>query len=246
MKKLLSVIVLLFCSLNFVHAQTYSPDRPGIGNGSFITPEGIFGVEAGLDFRTNDFVNQFNIGQVLLRIGVMENLELRAGLGSFSSRKVELIGSSVTNSGLQDVSIGAKYNFLSKEGQPNVSGMVNISLPVGDDAFTSDEVVPSLTVLADHSLNEDVSISSNLGYSFGVGDLRDSWLFTLTPGFSLDDNMGVYGGYAGRYYGDGINQNWLEAGFTYRLETEAQLDANLGYETEGETFFIGIGFAKGF
>jgi len=248
MKKILSIIVLLLVGLQLANAQTYSPDRPGIGNGSFITPKNMLGLEAGLDFTTDNFINQFSIGQLLLRYGVTEKLELRANLGSYISQDVELTGGDATYSGFTDISIGGKYNFVSGVDQPNVSALAQVSLPVGSDEFTSDEVVPTLAVLADHSLNEIWSISSNLGYNFGVGDLDDSWLFTLTPGFTVPDNesLGGYFGYAGMYYGDGFNQHWLEGGVTYGLKSGTQLDANLGYETEGEIFFIGLGIAKGF
>lgn len=248
MKKILSIIVLLFFGINFAQAQNFSPDRPGIANGSFITPESMLGVEAGIQFSTNDFVNQFSLGQVLLRYGVQENLEVRASLGSFTSATYTLIGGEQTESGFQDMSVGAKYNFVSGGGNPSISGLFNVSLPVGSDAFSSDEIVPSLGVLADHLLNEMWSISSNLGYYFGVGNLEDSWLFTLTPGFSIpaNENIGGYFGYAGRYYGEDLNLNWLEAGATYNIESGAQLDVNLGFETKNETFFIGAGFAKTF
>lgn len=248
MKKILSLFVLFIIGLNIVQAQNFSPDRPGIGNGSFITPENMLGLEAGAQFSTNDFVNGFSIGQLLLRYGIEENLELRATLGSYTSSTVTLLGGERTDSGIQDMAIGAKYNFLSGEGRPNVSGLFNLSLPVGADAFTNDEFVPALGVLADHSLNDMWGISSNLGYNFGVGDLDDSWLFTLTPGFSIPsrDSIAGYFGYAGMYFGEGFNQHWLEAGGIYVLDEGAQLDVNLGYETEGETFFIGAGFAKGF
>lgn len=248
MKKILSVTVLLLIGINIANAQSFSPDRPGIANGSFITPESMLGVEAGIQFSSSDFVNQFSLGQVLLRYGVQEKLEVRASLGSFTSATYTLLGGEQTESGFQDMTVGAKYNFVSGSGNPSISGLFNVSLPVGADAFTSDEFVPSLGVLADHSLNEMWGISSNLGYYFGVDNLEDNWLFTLTPGFSIpsNENMAGYFGYAGRYYGEGFNLHWLEAGATYLLESGAQLDVNLGFETENERLFIGAGFAKGF
>ena len=246
MKKLVLIVALLFTGLQVAHSQSYTPDRPGFGNGSYITPESVFGVEAGLSYQTAEFYDQISIGQLLLRYGVAENLELRAGLGSYTSLEINGAGFSRTASGFQDMSIGAKYNFLSGEGQPSISGLASISLPVGDDAFSSDEVVPSLSVLADYAIDETFSVSSNLGYSFGVGNLNDVWFFTLTPGVTINENAGVYAGYAGFYYGNGFNDNWIEAGLTYGLESGAQLDVNLGYESEAEAFFIGAGFAMGF
>lgn len=246
MKKLITLTLFLFFGIGIVYAQTYSPDRPGIGNGSFITPQNVFGVEAGIRFSTNDFFNQVDVGQVLLRYGIGKNLELRGLLNSYTNISFDASFGSID--GFNDMAIGAKYNFISGDDKPSVSALAELSLPVGSDEFSSDEVVPAFAVLADHTLNDIWSISSNLRYSFGVGYLDDSWLFTLTPGFTIPNNESIAGyfGYAGMYYGDGFNQHWLEGGMTYTLENGPQLDVNLGYDTESETFFIGAGIAKGF
>lgn len=248
MKKLLTISLLLFIGMQAVFAQNYSPDRPGIGNGSSITPQNMLGLETGLEFSTSDFVDQFSVGQFLLRYGVSDDLEFRAFLGSYNSTDITLIGSEITETGFSDMTVGAKYNLISGNDKPTVSALANISLPVGSDTYTKDEVVPSLNILADHSLTEVWSISSNLGYTFGVGNLDDMWLFTLTPAvsFPANEGLGAYFGYAGMYYGDNANFHWLEGGLTLELERGAQLDINLGYETEEGVTFIGAGFAKGF
>jgi len=244
MKKTLSVILRLFFGFNLVQAQNYSPDRPGIGNGSFITPQGILGFEAGVQFSNTDLNKQFDVGQLVLRYGISEKLEFRALLGSFTTVEDEQFGGSTSYTGIQDMGVGFKYNLFSGDAS-SLSALAEISLPFGTEEFTNDETVPSIGVLADHALNEKVNISSNLGYSFDVGNVDDSWLFTLTPGFWISDNMNGYFGYAGNYYGN-FEQHWVEGGITYGLESGAQLDLNFGYDTENEIAFIGIGFAKGY
>jgi hypothetical protein len=245
MKKTLSVILLLFFGFNLVQAQNYSPDRPGIGNGSFITPKGMLGLEAGIQFSNTDFNEQYDVGQLVLRYGISEKLEFRALLGSYTSVDQELLGGSNSYSGFQDMGLGFKYNLISNDGRSNLSALAEVTLPVGSDEFTSDETIPSIGLLADHSLNESLSISSNLGYRFEVGNVDDSWLFTLTPGFVITENMNGYFGYAGNYYGN-FEQHWVEGGITYGLESGTQLDLNIGYDTENEIAFIGIGFARGY
>lgn len=245
MKKILYLILCSFFVATAIQAQSFSPDRPGIGNGSFITPKGMLGLEAGFQFSNSDFNEQYEAGQLLLRYGVNEKLELRALMGSYTSVDQELIGGSRSYSGFQDMGVGVKYNLLSGDEKPSISALAELSLPVGSDEFTSDEFVPSLGLLADHALNENLSISSNLGYSFSVGNVDDSWLFTLTPGFAISDNTAGYLGYAGMYYG-GFEQHWVEGGLTFGLNSGIQLDVNFGYDTENEITFLGAGFAKGF
>lgn len=245
MRKISFIFAVLFFGINVVHAQNYSPDRPGIGNGSFITPKGMLGLEAGVQFSNTDFNEQYDVGQLVLRYGVSEKLEFRALLGSYTTVNQELLGGSNSFSGFQDMGLGFKYNLISNDGRSNLSALAELTLPVGSEEFTSDETIPSIGLLADHSLNESLSISSNLGYRFEAGNVGDSWLFTLTPGFVITDTMNGYFGYAGNYYGN-FEQHWVEGGVTYGLESGTQLDLNFGYDTENEISFIGIGFARGF
>ena len=244
MKKTLSVILLLFFGFNLVQAQNYSPDRPGIGNGSFIIPQGMLGFEAGVQFSNTDLNKQFDVGQLVLRYGINEKLEFRALLGSFTTVDAEQIGGSTSYTGIQDMGVGFKYNLYRGDAS-TLSALAEVSLPFGTEEFTSDETVPSIGVLADHALNESLSISSNLGYSFSISNVNDSWLSTLTPGFMISESMNGYFGYAGNYYGN-FEQHWVEGGVTYGLESGTQLDLNFGYDTENEIAFIGIGFAKSF
>jgi len=150
--------------------------------------------------------------------------------------------------GFNDIGLAAKYNFFtSDEGNTSVSALGKISFPVGSEAFTNNEIIPSLFVLADQSITEFVGVSSNLGYTPSVGDEEDNWLFTLTPSFTVpsQQNVGIYAGYAG-IYSSGTNQQYIEGGVTLTVNDGAQIDINSGYELESETFFIGVGFAQGF
>lgn len=249
MKKVLLIALFIFYVNNFVQAQSYYPDRPGIGNGSFITAENVIGVEAGIQFSHTPFIDQIDIGQILLRYGLMPKLEIRTTLNSYSIQKRALNGGSDRRSGNQDIGVGLKYNIFQQEaGSGNVSVLGSFSIPTGQDGFSNNEFVPFLSLLGDLDLSDKMVVSSNLGYSFGVRNLDDHWLFTLTPGFTIpqNKNLAVFIGYAGNYFGNSVNENWLEGGITYGLANGAQLDINLGYELEGESVFIGAGFAKGF
>lgn len=246
----LFTVLCLLLSANLTFAQgDYAPDRPGIGNGSSITPTNMLGLELGAQFSTNDFAQQFDIGQILLRYGLMDRLELRAALNSFSIQERSLIGGTKNVTGIQDAAVGFKYNvFHHPQNEANISLLGSLSLPTGSDDFTSNELVPFLSALSDFVLSNEMSLSSNVGYNFGYDSYTDFFLLTITPTFTLPKakHSSFYAGYAGRFFGNDINQQFLEAGFTYSLVNAVQLDANMGFELKGETAFIGIGFAKGF
>jgi hypothetical protein len=155
-----------------------------------------------------------------------------------------LSSKSSTVDGFQDISFGFKVNLISGEGKPSISALTEVSLPVGSEFFTSDDVVPSAGLLADYSISDGFGISSNLGYSFSTENVQDYWLFTITPGFSITNTVGGFFGYAGNYY-EGFEQHWAEGGLAFSLESGAQLDINFGYDAENEILFLGAGLALG-
>lgn len=249
MKKIITTSLFIIMGVQISLAQSFSPDRPGIGNGSYITPKNMLGVEAGIQYLTVDNFSQVDFGQLLFRYGIADKLELRASLNSFSYQEYDIFGNEYSTSGFQDMAIGAKYNLLnSTDNKFNLSALAELSLPVGEVPFTSDEFRTGLGLLADYSITDNFALSSNLNYSFETETQPDGLLFTLTPGFKLpgNENIGIYAGYAGYFYGNEYNEYWYEGGLTFGLENGSQLDLNFGYMKDSELIFIGVGFAKGF
>lgn len=244
MKKLFFTAVIVFFCSQIATAQNYQSDRPGIGNGSFITPKNMLGIEAGIQFTSTERTEQYDIGQVLLRYGLSHHVEVRALLGSYSRMETELMSESAYVDGFQDIGAGLKFRLISTQRGLNISGLTEVNLPVGSENFTNDDAVPSAGILTDYALSERISISSNVGYSFRTPNVEDRWLFTLTPGFTISNSVGGFLGYAGNYF-DEFEQHWIEGGLTISIENGIQLDGNFGYDTESETFFLGIGFALG-
>ncbi|MDZ7808644.1 MAG: hypothetical protein U5K71_16270 [Gracilimonas sp.] len=80
MNKILSLAVLFLFGTQVVQAQSYSPDRPGIGNGSAITPENMLGVEAGFQARHTDFGRQLDVRTTVIEIWI----DRRFGSKSFT------------------------------------------------------------------------------------------------------------------------------------------------------------------
>ena len=244
MKKILYLILCSFFVATAIQAQSFSPDRPGIGNGSFITPKQMGGIDAGFQVRHTDFGRQADFGQLLIRYGVIENLEFRALVNSYSSLKLDLLPSSTE--GFQDLGVGLKYNVHSSgENHFSFSILTELSVPLGHDIYTSDEFVPTFAYLIDYDISERWSFSTNMGYSFGVGNLEDSFLFTATPSFQVknNENASIYFGYAGIYDDNSYTQHFLELGGVLNFDSGIKVDVNAGYEVDRVALFMGAGLA---
>ncbi len=220
--------------------ESISSDRPGIGSGSTVLQKHILQFEGGLAFAASDAADQFNLGQLLARYG-FGAFEVQALINSF----VVQDAAGADNEGFQDFGVGVKIPLLRDESTPlRLSLLATVSFPTGADFLTSDETIPTFTLLADYPLSGNFTLSSNAAYSAGIGNSNDVFLFTFTPGFSLpgSDNWSAYFGYAG-FFSAGPDQNFLEGGFAWVVHKNLQLDLNSGVVLDSGDYFVGIGLA---
>jgi hypothetical protein len=202
--------------------------------------------QAGLGYAVNgNGITSHELGQLLLRYGVLDGLELRGGVGSY------VLNESPFEDGYGGTSVGAKLRLFRTEVSA-LSGVATLGLPTGDAFGTSDRARQELKLAYDGALGEGLTLSVNGGASFfydeGVQDDRAvEWLFVPTLSFGLTDEVGAYVGYAG-FYTDGPNASWVEGGFTLLATLDTQLDLNTGLRVDdtGDAFFVGLGLAHRF
>jgi len=229
-----------------LHAQNnIAPDRPGIGSGTHTVEQGSLYLEGGVQYFGTEFIDQYSFGQVLLRTGLSERVELQGQLNSY----VFLDVAGVELDGFQDIGIGLKTDLVNASDRKplDLSVLTSLSFPTGSDDFSSNEVIPSIVLLGNYGLNDQWSLDSNLGYTFQFDDLDGQWLFTLTPATAIpgSGNLGLYVGYAG-FYTSADSRHFIEAGLTLLTAPGFQLDLNSGLELEDGDAFSGIGAAKRF
>ena len=244
-RSVLCVFLLIFISVFNLKAQDdIVPDRPGIGNGTYVLQPQVTYLESGLEYYNLQAGDQYSFGQVLLRGGLTKGVELRLVLNSFVIQNI----ASVTDSGIPDPGVGVKFNIYNEpESSLRLSGLGNLSIPIGSQVYTSDEWVPTTTLLADYSFTDYASVTANAGYTFGVGPLQDAWQFSVTPSYTFlrYPETSIFAGYAG-VFSDIGEQQFVEAGITHHLESYLQLDVNTGYDVANEEFFVGGGIALRF
>jgi len=224
------------------HAQI-SADRPGFGDGSATVAPGTF--QAGLGYAVNgNGITSHELGQLFLRYGLLDGVELRGGVGSY------VLNESPFDDGYSGTSVGAKVRLFQTDVSA-LSGVATLGLPTGDAFGTADRARQEVKLAYDGALGEGLTLSINGGASFfyDEGTQEDravEWLFIPTLSFGLTDDVGAYVGYAG-FYTDGPNANWVEGGLTLLANLDTQLDVNTGLRVdEGSDFFVGLGVAHRF
>jgi hypothetical protein len=224
-------------------------DRPDFTESAGTIAPGRFQLEGGYTFSRSGTDRQHAYGEVLLRIGTGARSELRVGMNSYSVTTMP--GSALF--GLEDMEIGAKFKLVepSKTGlrHPRVSLLIGTTLPTGSSAYRENAIQPEAKFLLAWELTERLGLSSNIGLALPSEQGRrfTQLIGSLSASYSLADRLGSYVEYYGLLPGGrgGPNANYVNAGLTYLLSDDLQIDARIGRGLSGTRpdDFYGVGAA---
>jgi hypothetical protein len=135
-------------------------DRPHVGTGAHVVAPGEVQVEAGVQWQQSSDIRTFG-SPVLVRIGAVDRLELRAATDGLLSRH----SPETAAYGMGNVQLGAKIRLLGGREEPFFSVMPTINLGVAraDRQLGSGETDATLTWLAGHSAGRRFHIEGNYG-----------------------------------------------------------------------------------
>ena len=222
--------------------QTNSPD---------ILQPGYHQLETGFYSYETDKENNIRSKHTLLnnnlyRIGFREKMELRLALYGYN---IQHAGSD-DDSGLSDAELSTKVLlFDSSATRPKTTLNAGFTLPIGDDAFTSDQVdpffsfIPSFSNLLPDSLYNDNSLG--VTWSNGDADFKYGTLW----GYNLSESVILYGEFFGAMPIDsGSNSHGFDWGLTWAVKNNVQLDffAGNSLNDSATDFFLNLGLSVRF
>lgn len=232
-------------------------DRPDQTESSVVVPTGYVQIEFGWSLVNDEDAGTKTEFQeapgTLVRIGVMDRVELRLGWVGNIDAKATTGAVTVETNGAGDAELGAKFYMWEQDGwKPEAALLVGLSLPAGDDAFTSDQVDPNFRFSFAHTLSEKLSVGYNLGLSWateldagGEPDTMATFQYTAVLGIGITDRFGAFV----EVYGDvpinaaGGPQNSFDGGITFLLRDNLQFDINggVGLSDDADDWFFGVG-----
>jgi hypothetical protein len=202
---------------------------------------GFFQLETGLAFTESGPSEAFSIGQLFLRYGISERVELEILANSFVLQRTGVGAGRIEEEGFEDMGVGAKAKLVESERATfSLQGFLTGS--TGSEGFTSDAWYVTANGLLDVGLTERAGLGVNLGFRPGMGGLDPLVTANVTPGLSLGGGFGVYGGWAGAFT-SGSDVNYLEAGGSALVGADVQLDVNGAWSVDEDTWFVGVGFS---
>jgi hypothetical protein len=243
---LVSIITLVFCGSVIVGQTLDDPlitDRPDATESAFTIPQGSFQIETGIIYESTGFDEagvsfedqSLHFATTLLRYGMWNNVEIRFGtMYSTSTSKVGNVETDV--SGINRILLSAKFHVHEEKGiLPEASLLANVRFPTGD---FGNETRYALFVAASHTLSDMFGLGYNIGTAKEEGDWE--FVYTLALGAGISDKVGVFA----EVFGNFTNENhWFDAGLTYLINNDLQLDASFGYglDTHFPDWFINGG-----
>jgi hypothetical protein len=232
-------------------------DRPDQTESSRVVPPGFVQVEVGFLVTRDDDnggrVETTEVPATLVRIGLMEGVELRLGWKGHVSEDLRTPDLEVDTSGSGDAELGAKVYLRGESNRiPEIALLVGASLPVGSSALTTDRVDPSFRFSFSHTLTQRLGLAYNLGAAWeseadagGERHTTSSLLYTVALGIDLTPRLGAFVEAFGEIPASaaGGPSHSLDGGLTYRILPNLQLDlaGGVGLSNEAEDWFAGVG-----
>lgn len=225
-------------------------DRPDATESAITVAPGAVQLESGYTFGKLEGIRVHNLGEVLLRVGVADRLELRFGVNSYQWVR----GPRAAEQGLQDSTIGVKLQLLDNGGRtglgiPQIAVLASTSLPTGSSLVSQNKLQPEIGLAVAWDLTERLALGANAFYAYGNDVIVDERFHqtraTLALGIALTDRWGTYAEYFGAYtvIRSGPREDYVNGGVTFLVDNDLQLDARIGYGLNGldDDFFVGFG-----
>jgi hypothetical protein len=256
MKKIGLPLLMILLSLPIL-AQEERPelitDRPDATESPSVVPQGALQIETGALFTSFEEdvlqtqTQTLTYNTTLLRYGLLDNLELRLGWNVVEqSNKTTGDGLATIESGFSPLLFGMKVNIAQEKGWLPTIGLVgHLFLPfTASEDFKPQHTSIDFRFAFDHTLSDSSSIAYNLGAQWEADSLGAAYIYTLAYGYSITDSFGLYA----ELYGDLPEKNrsnhYWDAGVTYLILPNLQLDATIGTSiTKGQDLLLSGGFS---
>jgi len=256
LKKIKLLVLGIFISF-FVFAQQEESirdlvtDRPDQTESAAIVPKGHFQIETGFVYRGDKSgdAKKEDLGLLttLVRYGVNKNFELRVG-SAFLSSKQRTDGTETSDiSGLAPLFLGVKIKMLEENGLvPKMAFLVTTEFPnTGAKEFSPEYNATDLRFNIEYSLTDRLGMGINLGSRWDGSSPKPEGIYSLVFGYGVTDKLSAFIETYGFMPKEDKPDHRLDAGITFLLKDNFQLDASggVGLSEISPDYFINAGFS---
>jgi hypothetical protein len=229
---------------NSIFAQSIITDRPDQTESSSTIFKGSLQLESGMLFgytKEDGFSkNTLVAPTVLWRYGITNGIELRL-LTEFTSVKDKM--TNLTVSGITDLQIGTKIQILKKDDiNTEMAFLSHAIIPTAKDDLSLNELGTINKLSISHRLSDRVGLGYNVGYDYyGFGS--GNFTYSLAVGFGISEKIGLYVEPYGEFVDIKSHEASFDAGFTYLINENSQLDFSCGTGINHTMKYISVGYS---
>lgn len=226
-------------------------DRPDATESAETVAPGRLQLESGYSYQRSGELRLHQVGEVLLRVGAVDRVEVRVGIDSYLHEQV--LGT--TASGWGNTSLGLKWKLLGAgsggPARPDLAMLVSTTLPTGTAAVSSPAAEPEVRLASAWELPGDIGLGANVSWGWVDDERRQRFGelgSSVALGIGLTDALAAFVEHFGTYpLRDGLDdENFVNGGVTVLLGPDAQLDARLGHGLNGRENDVFVGFGSAF
>jgi hypothetical protein len=227
-------------------------DRPDQTESAAVVPKHSLQVETGfmLENDAGDLFSSrtFTYNTTLLRFGLLDNLELRAGMDYLhSSTTLNNTSLSSTISGISPLYTGFKIKIAeAQDWHPQVAFLGGLVLPfTANSDRKPNYTAANIRFAFSHALSNRLSLGYNLGAEWDGDSPVPGYFYSAALGIGVTDRLGAFIESFGLIPEAGDAEHMLDAGLTYLLLPTLQLDVSggIGLNKAAIRNFISLGLS---
>ncbi|MBF0545242.1 MAG: transporter [Candidatus Riflebacteria bacterium] len=227
--------------------EEITTDRPKFNEGVQFVPPQSYQIESGYTFNRTGNRKENSLGEVMCRVGMSKDFELRLGINSYL---VTVVDSRQKLEGWTDSSVGFKYRI--QRGRENIGPAIclimDATLPTGAPIYTANVSQSQAKLVFEWPLSKKLNFGTNLDLARRYES--SAWCNRLAGGLSFDLKVSGKTRCFLEFYGIGnqgkSDQTYVDGGAIYRVSDDYQLDIRYGHGINGTygDYFTGLGFGK--
>ncbi|MFA7359593.1 MAG: transporter [Candidatus Kapaibacterium sp.] len=255
MKKIVYTILILatmfmLVETSFAQIEPISTDRPDLTESANVIPHKSFQFEGGVFFEKNTqnglTTKNFSYPSVLLRYGLLSNLELRMEIENIKNT-TDSGGTSSSKNSVSFATIGAKFNVCEEDGlSPAVGFIINFTIPrLTTENLETDYVGTSINLSMQNSLTDELSAGCNLGAVWAGKTPEPTFFYTLALGYEISQRLSGFVEVFGFMPERTASNHVFDFGLSFLAMNNLAFDASAGFGlTENSpNYFVNGGFS---
>lgn len=237
--KRISVLFVFFGGLaNAQEPSSIITERPSFSASPIALAEGYWQTELGYQYtQLNSDAELSTLPQLLVRFGIADNVELQFDWTGY----IDVDSNNQSDSGFSDARISAKWQFSDDNAATQYGILAGVSIPVGEDQFSTDSYDPRIGFLWSHT--------GKLNW-FGTAMYIDAGNTNLLANgiglsFALSDTTSWFAEHEMEIPEDGGPLHRLNIGWAMLRGLDMQFDVNagVGLNDRAPDFSLGLGLA---